>query len=110
MRKLHDGTLTINDMYVVKPIGKMWSLWTGAFLSPSVWLFYVFIGLWSHLLGKHWLERTMVYTMRAAIRLHTIKRHAMNCAVQVGLSLSPFINPTNDAIQSISLSPLKLLK
>ena len=43
--KLHGGTLTINDMYVVKPIGKMWLLWTGAFLSPSIWLFYVLIGV-----------------------------------------------------------------
>ena len=45
VRKLHDGTLTTSDMYVVKPIGKMWSLWTGAFLSPSVWPFYVLIGV-----------------------------------------------------------------
>ena len=45
VRKLHDGALTINDMYVVKPIGKIWSLWLGAFLSPSIWLFYVLIGV-----------------------------------------------------------------
>lgn len=45
VRKLHDETLTTNDMYVVKPIGKMWSLWIGAFPSPSVWLFYLLIGV-----------------------------------------------------------------
>jgi hypothetical protein len=43
--KLHDETLTTNDMYVVKPIGKMWLLWLRAFLSPSIWLFYVLIGV-----------------------------------------------------------------
>ena len=43
--KLHDETLTTNDMYVVKPIGKMWLLWLRAFLSPSIWIFYVLIGV-----------------------------------------------------------------
>lgn len=44
--KLHAGTLVANDMYVVKPLGKMDLLfWVGAFLSYSIWPFYLVIGI-----------------------------------------------------------------
>ena len=43
--KLHAGTLKADDMYIVKPLGKMWLLWIGAFLSYSIWPFYGGIGI-----------------------------------------------------------------
>jgi len=45
VRKVHTGTLMADDLYAVKPIGKMWSLQLEAFRSFSVWGFYVVIGI-----------------------------------------------------------------
>ncbi len=45
VHKVHNGTLMTNDLYAVKPVGKMSRLRWKMLQSFSVWGFYFFIGI-----------------------------------------------------------------
>ena len=45
VRKVHNGTLMTNDLYAVKPVGKMSRLRWKVLQSFSVWGFYLFVGI-----------------------------------------------------------------